>query len=202
MKTFSSPGGQKYPSARCRNAPEIFVPFRVLLGARTHLAGTIAAMHPDERSLQERYSPEGRCFGCGPANADGLRIRSFPSADDPEVLEAEWQPERRHEAFDGIVNGGVLGTLLDCHANWTAVNHLMRKAGLDHAPSTVTSEFSIRMRRPTPSGQPIHLRSWVVDSDEDRATVEVEIRSQDVLTATGRGSFVAVRPGHPAYGRW
>jgi acyl-CoA thioesterase FadM len=58
------------------------------------------------------------------------------------------------------------------------------------------------MRRPTPSGQPIHLRSWVVDSDEDRATVEVEIRSQDVLTATGRGSFVAVRPGHPAYGRW
>jgi len=100
------------------------------------------------------------------------------------------------------VNGGILGTLLDCHANWTAANHLMRKAGLDHAPSTVTSEFSIRMRRPTPSNAPVRLQARIVESGDDRATVEVEIRSQDILTATGRGSFVAVKPGHPAYGRW
>ena len=159
-------------------------------------------MTSEGSSLQERYSPEGRCFGCGPANPDGLRIRSLPSAEDPEVLEAEWQPERRHEAFDGIVNGGILGTLLDCHANWTAVNHLMRKGGLDQAPSTVTAEFAIQMRRPTPSDRPVHLRSWIVETGDDRATVGVEIRSDDVVTATGHGTFVAVKPGHPAYGRW
>jgi acyl-coenzyme A thioesterase PaaI-like protein len=153
-------------------------------------------------SLQERYAPLGRCFGCGPANRDGLRIGSRPAADDPAVLVAHWTPSPVHEAFAGVVNGGILGTLLDCHANWTATWHLMRTRGADRPPTTVTLEYAIRMRRPTPSDRPIDLRAWVVDSAEDRATVEAEIASDGVITATGRGTFVAVRPDHPAYDRW
>ncbi|NBX75534.1 MAG: PaaI family thioesterase, partial [Proteobacteria bacterium] len=34
-------------------------------------------------SLQETYAPHNACFGCGPANSKGLRIRSF--AQDAEV---------------------------------------------------------------------------------------------------------------------
>jgi hypothetical protein len=41
-----------------------------------------------------------------------------------------------------------------------------------------------------------------VESSEDRATVEAEIAAGGVVTATGRGTFVAVKPGHPAYDRW
>ena len=157
---------------------------------------------PSVPSLQERFAPEGRCFGCGPANRDGLHIGSRPDDADPSVLEAEFTPEPRHEAFSGVVNGGILGTLLDCHANWTAAWALMRARGMDHPPTTVTLEFSIRLRRPTPSDAPIHLRSRVVEQAEDRATIEVEISSGGVVTATGGGTFVAVKPGHPAYGRW
>jgi acyl-CoA thioesterase FadM len=58
------------------------------------------------------------------------------------------------------------------------------------------------MRRPTPSGQPIDLRAWIVEASEDRATVEAEIRSDGIVTASGSGTFVAVRPDHPAYDRW
>ncbi|PYJ08781.1 MAG: PaaI family thioesterase, partial [Verrucomicrobia bacterium] len=36
----------------------------------------------DEQSLQERYAPENACFGCGPANPDGLHIRSFVRGDE------------------------------------------------------------------------------------------------------------------------
>ena len=164
------------------------------------------AVNPDSRpiepSLQERFAPEGRCFGCGPANSDGLHIGSRPDDDDPSVLHAEFRPEPRHEAFAGVVNGGILGTLVDCHANWTAAWALMRARGLDRPPTTVTLEFSIRLRRPTPSDAPVHVRSRVVEQDEDRATIEVEISSGNVVTATGDGTFVAVKPGHPAYGRW
>jgi acyl-coenzyme A thioesterase PaaI-like protein len=71
-------------------------------------------------SLQERYALLGRCFGCGPANPVGLRIGSRPSNDDPAILVARFAPRPQHEAFAGVVNGGILGTLLDCHANWTA----------------------------------------------------------------------------------
>jgi len=66
----------------------------------------------------------------------------------------------------------------------------------------VTLEYSIRMRRPTPSDAPIDLRAWIADSSDDRATVEAEITSRATVTATGRGIFVAVRPDHPAFDRW
>ena len=153
-------------------------------------------------SLQERYAPNGRCFGCGPANPIGLRIGSRPSVDDLAILLASWTPTPDHEAFAGVVNGGILGTLLDCHANWTATWHLMQVRGADRPPTTVTLDYAIRMRRPTPSDRPVDLRAWVVDSAEDRATVEAEIASDGIVTATGRGTFVAVRPDHPAYDRW
>jgi acyl-coenzyme A thioesterase PaaI-like protein len=153
-------------------------------------------------SLQERYAPLGRCFGCGPANPIGLRIGSRPSPDDPSILVATWTPTPNHEAFAGVVNGGILGTLLDCHANWTATWHLMRSRGAGRPPTTVTLEYTIRMRRPTPSDRPIDLRAWVAEAGDDRATIEAEISSDDIVTATGRGTFVAVRPDHPAYDRW
>jgi acyl-coenzyme A thioesterase PaaI-like protein len=155
-----------------------------------------------EPSLQQRYAPAGRCFGCGPANPVGLHIGSRPDAADEGVLLADWMPSPEHEAFAGVVNGGILGTLLDCHANWTAAWHLMRKRAADHPPTTVTLEYSIRMQRPTPSDAPLRLRAWVLDSSEDRATIEAEISSGDTVTATGRGTFVAVKPDHPAFDRW
>ena len=153
-------------------------------------------------SLQELYAAAGRCFGCGPANPAGLHIASRPSPDDSGVLVARFEPRPEHEAFAGVVNGGILGTLLDCHANWTATWHLMRARGADRPPTTVTLEYSVRMRRPTPSNAPIDLRAWVVEASDDRATVEAEISSGGTVTATGRGVFVAVKPDHPAYDRW
>jgi acyl-coenzyme A thioesterase PaaI-like protein len=153
-------------------------------------------------SLQERFAPEGRCFGCGPANPTGLRIRSFRSEDAPEQLVAEWRPSPDHEAFEGVVNGGIIGSLLDCHSNWTAANHLMLQRGVQRPPTTVTLEYAIRLRRPTPSTGPLRLRAWVAESSEDRATIDAEIVAADEVTATCRGTFVAVRPGHPAYDRW
>ena len=153
-------------------------------------------------SLQERFAPAGRCFGCGPANPVGLRIGSRPSPNDAAVLIASWTPSAEHEAFAGVVSGGILGTLLDCHANWTAAWHLMRARRTARPPTTVTLEYAIRMRRPTPSDRPIGLRAWVADSADDRATVEAEISSDGVVTATGHGIFVAVRPDHPAFDRW
>ncbi|HEX5825380.1 MAG TPA: PaaI family thioesterase [Candidatus Limnocylindrales bacterium] len=154
------------------------------------------------QSLQERYAPAGICFGCGPANPNGLRIGSRPDPDDLGVLVAEWTPGPDHDAFAGVLNGGILGTLLDCHANWTAAWHLMRAGNLERPPTTVTLEYSVRMRRPTPSDAPVHLRAWVVESLEDRATIDAEISSGDFVTATGRGTFVAVKPDHPAFDRW
>jgi len=153
----------------------------------------------EARSVQERYAPQNRCFGCGPANPKGLRIRSFENADG---LRAEWTPEAHHEAWEGAVNGGILGALLDCHSNWTAALHLMREAGGDTLPSTVTAEFHVKLLRVTPSGGPLTLVARVVESKGSRATVEAAVESAGKTTATCRGVFVAVPEGHPAFHRW
>ena len=157
---------------------------------------------PTDLSFQERYAPDGRCFGCGPANPDGLRIRSFPSPTDPDEVVADWTPSPQHEAFDGVLNGGIIGSLLDCHSNWTATTFLMRRRGADRPPTTVTLDYAVRMRRPTPSTGPVHLAARVVESGEDRATVESTLSAGGEVTATCRGTFVAVKPSHPAYDRW
>ena len=101
-----------------------------------------------------------------------------------------------------MLNGGIIGTLLDCHSNWAAAAHLMRAAGADAPPCTVTADFAVKLLRPTPSQAPVHLAARVVESKADRATVEATLESGGKVCATCRGTFVAVKPGHPAHHRW
>lgn len=153
----------------------------------------------DEQSLQQRYSPDGICFGCGPANEKGLHVNSYVEGE--EVI-AEWHAEPHHQAFPGVLNGGIIGALLDCHSNWAAAYHLMKQAGTETAPCTVTADFHVKLLRPTPVDGPIKLRARVVESGEDRATVEAELIAGGKVCDTCRGTFVAVKEGHPAYHRW
>ena len=152
-----------------------------------------------EKCLQEQFAPHNKCFGCGPANEQGLRLRSFARGDE---LVASWTPRPQHEAFEGILNGGIVGALLDCHCNWAAAWHLMQRNKLDRPPCTVTAEYTIQLRQPTPTSQPLDLTARVVESSERRAVVSGELSYQGSVTATCRGLFIAVKPGHPAYHRW
>lgn len=150
-------------------------------------------------ALQDLYGPDGKCFGCGPTNTKGLRIKSYPDGD---FVVATFVPEPHHEAWDGVVNGGIIGCLFDCHSNWAAAYHLMRKTGAAELPPTVTADFHVKLRKPTPSKGPLLIKAKVVESSDDRATVESTIEADGVVTSTCRGAFVAVKPGHPAYHRW
>ena len=152
-----------------------------------------------EPSVQEKYAPQAICFGCGPANDKGLRIRSFV---DGGELVADWTPQAHHEAFPGMLNGGIIGALIDCHSNWAAAYHLMRRAGAERPPCTVTADYSIKLLRPTPTDGVVRLTARVVESTDERAVVEAELSAKGKTCATCRGTFVAVRPGHPAYHRW
>jgi acyl-coenzyme A thioesterase PaaI-like protein len=153
----------------------------------------------NEKSLQETFAPQSICFGCGPANEQGLRVRSFVRGD--EVV-AMWKAEPHHQAFPGMLNGGIIGAILDCHSNWTAAWHLMREAMAVAPPCTVTAEFAVKLRQPTPSDQVLHLSAHVIESNQDRVVVEASLEAEGKVCATCRGSFVAVKPRHSAYHRW
>ncbi len=153
-------------------------------------------------ALQDRYAPRNHCFGCGPANTQGLQIKSRPTGGPDSELIAEFVPKPHHEAFDGIVNGGILGALLDCHGNWTATWHLMQSRGLETPPCTVTADFHVTLKRPTPSNVTLIVKSHAVETDGDKVVVEGTVEANGKITATCRGTFVAVREGHPAFHRW
>ena len=155
-----------------------------------------------EKSVQERFGPEGHCFGCGPKNDKGLRIRSLPSGEHEDELVCDWMPEPHHEAWDGVLNGGIIGALLDCHSNWTAAMALMRARGASEPPSTVTGDFHVKLRRPTPSAKPVRIVARPIEVKDPVAKIEAELWCDGNKTATCTGTFVAVGPDHPAYHRW
>ena len=151
------------------------------------------------KSLQEIYAPKGICFGCGCANDHGLKVQSFVDGDS---VVSDWKPEGHHEAFPGVLNGGIIGTLLDCHSNWAAAYWLMKKRDDKATPCTVTADYSIKLLIPTPSNRKIKLSAKVVECNKDRATVGAELVVDNKVCATCLGTFVAVGPSHPAYHRW
>jgi len=155
-----------------------------------------------ERSLQERFAPNNDCFGCGVANPQGLQLRSFPRLEEGDELVARWTPQSHHRAFGAVLNGGICGALLDCHSNWAAAWHLLRLDPSAPLPTTVTADFHVRLKRPTPLDQELLLHAVAVASAAEKVTVEATIEAVGKITATCIGHFIAVRPGHPAYHRW
>jgi len=66
----------------------------------------------------------------------------------------------------------------------------------------VTAEYAVKLLRPTPTNGAIELVARPIEITDDRAIVEAELRAGGKVCATARGTFVAVKPGHPAYHRW
>lgn len=114
----------------------------------------------------------------------------------------EFIPKEEHQAFPGMINGGIIGTLLDCHGNWTASIALMDQSKEASPPCTVTASYSINLRRPTPLDGIMKVRGEVTEISEDRARVSMTLEVNGNVCASGEGLFIAVKEGHPAFHRW
>lgn len=146
----------------------------------------------DRRSIQETHLPDGICFGCGPQNDRGLHLHSHVDGD---RVVARWTPEPHHQAFPGILNGGIIGTLLDCHSNaaaWWAVTE-----GRFHEGPTVTGAYAIELARPTPIDRELTLVATVAEATGRKAVIEAHIEVDGEVTARCRGTFVLPRSRPP-----
>ena len=151
------------------------------------------------KSLQDQFAPQNECFGCGPSNTLGLRIKSFVEGDE---LVATFTPDNHHKAFDNVLSGGIVGTLLDCHSNWCAAYAIMKKRGEKIPPCTVTAKYAVQLLAPTPMNCALKLIAKPTLVTEKKAEVSAKLIADGLCTATCEGLFVAVSPGHPGYHRW
>ena len=147
------------------------------------------------RSLQESLFPELTCFGCGPANERGLRLRSFRSPESGYV--AQFLPWPEHDNGIGFLNGGIIGTLLDCHSAAavvdTAAEHGWRSLG-DALLPYLTAGLDVRYRRPAPLLEPVTLRAEVSAASETEITVHVWLEHDGKVRAEADALWKRWRP--------
>ena len=128
----------------------------------------------DSPSLQETYFPDLPCFGCGPSNEKGLRLRSH--VDEDGVVRASFTPWPEHDNGLGFLNGGIIATILDCHSA-AAVTHEAFSRGWPPLPGAalpyVTAGLDVRYLRPAPLEATVTLGARVTAASEAEITAEV-----------------------------
>ena len=139
------------------------------------------------------------CYGCGPANPDGIQLESY-LAEDGESLVATVEPDAQYTSgMENVAYGGYVASLVDCHSIWTAVTFAHEAEGrpLDEGPpiSYVTGELCVSYQEPTPLDRPIELRAWVEGDVGRKTTVTCEVSSGEEVTATGEVTAVRVADG-------
>jgi acyl-coenzyme A thioesterase PaaI-like protein len=148
---------------------------------------------PNPPSLQEQFFPTMACFGCGPANPKGLRIRSF--AGDGGTF-ARFTPWPEHDNGLGFLNGGIICTLMDCHSATPMMLEAQRlgTAGDAGMLPYVTAGLEVKYLRPTPLDEELQLWAQLADGDESAMTVSVELSAQGKVRAVGRALWKPWRP--------
>jgi acyl-coenzyme A thioesterase PaaI-like protein len=133
--------------------------------------------------------PDSVCFGCGPANPNGLHIEV--SREDDRVV-GKFDPQSHMTGFPGIVHGGATYTAMDCLATWTAM--LLRS---EWPVIWILREGTVRYHKPAAPEQPISLAGFIEERTPEwqPIVVRTEARSPDgELLAEGAFRQIPLRP--------
>jgi acyl-coenzyme A thioesterase PaaI-like protein len=144
-------------------------------------------------AIQDLYPDDfAHCYGCGRNNAEGHQLKSFVEGD--EVV-AHFTPSAKHIAVPGFVYGGLLASLVDCHAMATAAAAAElaagRKIGEGEVARYVTAALRVEYLKPTPLGCELEIRGYVTERSEKKAVVALTISASGIVTV--QAEAVAVR---------
>jgi acyl-coenzyme A thioesterase PaaI-like protein len=149
------------------------------------------------QAFQDHYPDElSYCYGCGRLNEHGLQLKSTWDGDETV---ATYLPKPYHIAIPGYVYGGLVASLIDCHATGTASAAAYRAAGramgTEPALRFVTASLQVEYLRPTPLGVPLEVRGQVEEIKGRKVVVRASLAAQGEVCAQGR--VVAVQmPEH------
>jgi acyl-coenzyme A thioesterase PaaI-like protein len=150
-----------------------------------------------EKAFQDYYPDRfSHCYGCGRLNADGLQIKSYW---DGEESVCRFVPRARYTAIPGIVYGGLIASLIDCHSTGTASAAAYRaeNRAMDSLPPLrfVTASLHVDYLKPTPIAVPLEVRGRIKSIKPRKVVVTTELIAGGDVCA--RGEVVAVQvPEH------
>lgn len=150
----------------------------------------------EERAFQDDFVGN-YCFGCGSLNPHGLYIKSYWSGDEAVCA---WRPDPAHMAGPrGILNGGIIATIIDCHSVCTAIADAYRREGraLDSEPLIwyATGTLQVTYLRPTPIDADISLRARIKECTDRKTVMLCSLWARGEECARGQVTAVRVPPG-------
>ena len=143
-------------------------------------------------SIQDLYPEDvAHCYGCGRSNPHGHQLKSF--VEGGEVV-GHFTPGPDYVSLPGFVYGGLLASLVDCHAMATAaaadLGEMTVSAGA-LAPRYVTGGLRVDYLKPTPLGVELEIRGRVKEQSKKKKIVELTVSAGGTVTV--RAEVVAVR---------
>ncbi|MGB7421479.1 MAG: PaaI family thioesterase [Comamonas sp.] len=147
------------------------------------------------QAIQDHYPAEfAHCYGCGPANPQGLHLKSFIEG---ERTHARFTPAPMYSGgYPGNVYGGMLASLLDCHGTASAAAFAYRAQGRvmgDGGPPIrfVTGSLKVDYRRPTPLGVELLIEGTLRSLEGRKAVIDLMLSAGGEVCVTGE--MVAVQ---------
>ena len=145
--------------------------------------------------MQSSFQDQGsvaNCFGCGADNPSGLQLKSFW---DGEEAIARFTPQKYHcGGTQSVVYGGLIASLMDCHACNFAIAHQYRMedrdVGTDPKILCVTAQLNITLMKPAPMAE-LLLRARLKSIDGRKIWIDCELSVDSRLCA--RGDILVVR---------
>lgn len=149
------------------------------------------------------YFPRLDCFGCGPANRQGLQIKSYWSLDQHETV-CFFDPAEHHSSgIPDVLHGGILASVIDCHAIWTAIADAYKREGrpMGGEPMIgyVTGDLHVRFKKRTPLNDLVLVTARVARVDGRKTYLTCEAHSGEEIRA--EGSVIAIRIDPSPYRR-
>lgn len=112
------------------------------------------------------------CYGCGRDNSYGLHVRTHW---DGQTGTFRFIPEAYHTAFPGVVYGGLIASLFDCHCIGTAIAAAYdaegRPPGSEPGIMYVTANLNVNYLRPTPMDRELLLKAHIEETKGKKTTV-------------------------------
>jgi acyl-coenzyme A thioesterase PaaI-like protein len=135
------------------------------------------------KTLDERAN---HCFGCGPANPQGLHLDFAINATNPETptATAHIQLTQLYEGPPGYIHGGIVATLLD---------EAMSKLNRPLKVLAMTRHMEIDYLRPAPLHQPLILTSHHLRREGRKLFHHAQLQYPDgSVLAQAKGLFIIV----------
>lgn len=150
-------------------------------------------------AIQDTYGERFQhCWGCGPQNEMGLKLKSYPSENGEECL-CEFIPG---DQFTGGVPdnlfGGFIALAFDCHGGASAAWFHHHGQGLELTPTTqirrfITARLEVDYKKPVPMGKKITIRSTLEDLGERKVIVTMDMEVAGEIHAKARMIAVAIK---------